>query len=52
MIRPKLDHLFALHGHKQAGTVAAVDGREEQEDVTAINAVQAGGQCHSQHGGQ
>jgi hypothetical protein len=39
----RADRLFALHGHKQAGTVAAVDTAEEQNDG-AINAVQAGGQ--------
>ncbi len=39
--------MFALHGQKQAGTVAAVDGTEEQEDGVAINAVQAGVQCRS-----
>ncbi len=44
--------LFALHGHKQAGTVGAVDGTEDQEDGAAINAVQAGGQCGSQRGSQ
>ncbi len=48
----RADPLFALHSHKQAGTMAAVDTAEEQDDSVAINAVQAGGQRSGQRGGQ
>ena len=48
----RADRLFVLHGHRQAGTVAAVDTTQEQDDSAAINAVQAGGQPGSQRGGK
>jgi hypothetical protein len=57
----KADRLFALHGHKHSGAVAAVESREDEE----VNAVQGGrqrgnarrggqrgSQRGSQHGGQ
>jgi len=41
----KADRLFALHGHKQAATVAAVDGSgEDREEEADINAIQGGRQ--------
>jgi hypothetical protein len=53
----KVDHLFALHGHKNGWAVAVVESQEDEDEAADINVVQGGclrgkGRRVGQQGGQ
>ncbi len=48
----RADRLFALHGHKQGGTIAMVENLEDPDEGAAINAFQGGRQRRINRRGQ